>query len=169
MKSSAEDCLRSSGVAWTIVRSTAFLELWVEILRETAKKSGRPVVFGPGENPINFVSVADVAWVVDRAATDASLRGRVLEVGGPDNLTFKELARLVQDADHRTSDPRHVPRPVLRVLANTIGRVKPQLGRQVRAALVMEYADLRFESNLLRDEFPEMPRTYVSDLLNAAS
>ena len=55
-KHAAEAHLRGSGVAWTIVRATAFVELWIDILGSTATP-GRPVVFGRGDNPINFVSV----------------------------------------------------------------------------------------------------------------
>ena len=62
-KYAAEQHLRASGVAWTIVRATAFVELWAEIMK-------KPIVFGRGENPINFVSVDDVAAVVERAVTD---------------------------------------------------------------------------------------------------
>ena len=32
-----------------------------------AGRSGRPLVFGKGDNPINFVSVIDVAAVVEHA------------------------------------------------------------------------------------------------------
>ncbi len=84
-KYDAEMHLRASAVGWTIVRSTAFVELWAEIMR-------KPIVFGRGTNPINFVSVDDVAAVVERAVVDPSLRGQVLEVGGPQNMTFNELA-----------------------------------------------------------------------------
>ena len=60
-KFAAEQHLRGLDVPWTIVRSTAFLETWVDIIRDTAGRSGRPVVFGPGANPINFALVEDVA------------------------------------------------------------------------------------------------------------
>ncbi|MDX6327607.1 MAG: hypothetical protein QOK15_3961, partial [Nocardioidaceae bacterium] len=60
MKYAAEQHLRASGVPATVVRATAFAELWVEISRKTAGRSGRPVVFGRGDNPVNFVCVDDV-------------------------------------------------------------------------------------------------------------
>ena len=90
-KYAAEQHLRASGAPWTIVRATAFVELWAEIM-------AKPIVFGRGDNPINFVSVIDVAAVVVRAIVDPALRGTVLEVGGPENITFNELAARLQDA-----------------------------------------------------------------------
>lgn len=58
MKHAAETALTASGVPATIVRATAFLELWIDLLRSTAGRSNRPLVFGRGQNPINFVSCA---------------------------------------------------------------------------------------------------------------
>jgi uncharacterized protein YbjT (DUF2867 family) len=141
MKHAAEEHLRASGVRWTIVRATAFLELWTEVLGKTAARSGRPVVFGRGDNPINFVSVADVADLLEQAVTDPATRGRILEIGGPDNLSFNQLAAEIQQAAGRTAAPRHVPRSALRFMARSAGYFRPELGRQARAALVMDQAD----------------------------
>jgi uncharacterized protein YbjT (DUF2867 family) len=145
MKYAAEQYLQASGAGWTIVRATAFVELWIDVLKKTAARSGRPVVFGRGNNPINFVSVSDVAALTERAVTDPAARGRVFEIGGPANLTFSQLAATVQQAAGRTSAPRHVPPALLRLMAGTVGRVKPEIGRQARAALVMDSADLAYD------------------------
>ena len=77
MKWAAEQHLRSSGVGWTIVRASAFAEMWIEMFDQSAKAGKGPQVFGDGDNPVNFVSVEDVAVAVARAATDPALRGQV--------------------------------------------------------------------------------------------
>lgn len=41
------------------------------------------MVFGRGENPINFVSVTEVADAVVAAVLDQSARGPTVEVVGP--------------------------------------------------------------------------------------
>ncbi len=69
MKHAAEQHLLAGAGDWTIVRATAFLELWIDVLGKTAARSGRPVVFGRGDNPINFVSVTDVG-AARRASRD---------------------------------------------------------------------------------------------------
>jgi NADH dehydrogenase len=68
-KYAAEQNLRASGVPWTIVRASAFAELWAEIMT-------KPVVFGRGNNPVNFVSVSDVAAAVAAAAPTPGCAGR---------------------------------------------------------------------------------------------
>ena len=165
MKHAAEQSAFAGGIPTTVVRATAFLELWVEILQQTAARSGRPVVFGHGNNPINFVSVGDVAALVAHAATDPVTRGKTLEIGGPDNITLKQLAEAVQTAAGRAGAPRHVPTAILHVMANTVGRIKPRLGRQARAAMVMDRVDLSFEAAPLHRIYPDLPSTALSDLL----
>lgn len=167
MKYAAEQHALASGVPTTIVRSTAFLELWIELLRQTAGRSGRPLVFGRGENPINFVSVVDVAALVAHVVGDDATRGRTLEIGGPDNLTFNQLAHAVMAADSAEGAPRHVPPVALRVMAATVGRIKPGLGRQAAAALVMDRIDLTFDATATRDLVPDLPYTSAGDVLRA--
>jgi uncharacterized protein YbjT (DUF2867 family) len=128
-KHAAEEHLKASRAPWTIVRATAFVELWAEILE-------RGIVFGRGENPINFVSVEDVAAAVENAVLRADPPGRAIDVVGPENLTLNELAKLAIQANGVPRTIRHVPPQLLQLLA--------PLNRQARAALVMDTADMTF-------------------------
>ncbi|HEY4927512.1 MAG TPA: SDR family oxidoreductase [Acidimicrobiales bacterium] len=165
MKYAAERYAASMGIPTTVVRATAFLELWIELLRTTAGRSGRPLVFGHGDNPLNFVSVIDVAAVVELAVTESDTRGKTLEIGGPDDFTFNDLALAVMTADGDSGQPRHVPPPALKLMAATVGRLNPQLGRQARAALVMDQSDFTFDSEPIHKSYPGLPNTSVADVL----
>ncbi|KQR54781.1 hypothetical protein ASF88_08560 [Leifsonia sp. Leaf336] len=136
-KYAAEQYLRSSSTPWTIVRAPAYLETWLTILAETAGSSGRPVVFGRGDQPIPFARAAEVADVVVAAATDTTLRGRTLEVHG-EPMTMNGLARELQEQRDWHGSLRHVPRPVLRALALAAAPVNPAFARQNRAALELD-------------------------------
>lgn len=146
-KYTAEQHLRDSRVPWTIVRSSAFLETWLDLLRGTAARSGRPTVFGRGDNPVNFVPVAEVAAAVLTAVTDRTTRGRVLEIAGDEDLTLVQLGGRVAAETGFEGEPRHVPRVVLHLLAGTVGHVRPELGRQARAALAMDTTPLAAASH----------------------
>ncbi len=165
MKHAAEQEAVASGVPTTIVRATAFFELWIDLIHQTAGRSGRPLVFGRGQNPINFVAVADVAAAVERAVTDPTTRGKTLEIGGPDNLTFDQLAEAVQTAAGRPVTTRHIPPFMLGLMANTLGHLKPELGRQARAALAMDQTDLTFDPTHLHQLYPDLPCTALVDVL----
>jgi uncharacterized protein YbjT (DUF2867 family) len=166
MKYLAEQRLQASGVPWTIVRATSFLETWIALLEQTASGSGRPLVFGRGENPINFVSVTDVAALLERVVVDPATRGQVLEIGGPENLSLNQLAALVQHAAGRASSPRHVPRTALQAMGLVLRPFRPDLARQAQAALVLDRADFAFDASGIRAAYPDLPSTTVVDVLD---
>ncbi|MBJ7608093.1 MAG: NAD(P)H-binding protein [Candidatus Dormibacteraeota bacterium] len=152
-KFAAEQHLRAGTTPWTIVRATAFLEMWADILT-------KPMVFGRGENPINFVSVQDVAAVVTQAVLDRGLRGQTLEVGGPDNLTFNEFVAQLKAARGDTRAVRHIPRAVLRVMA--------PLSRRAAAAVAMDTIDLTFDASRSAAAVAGLQPTNVRTALRSA-
>jgi NADH dehydrogenase len=164
MKHAAEQRLRASSVGWTVVRPDAFAETWLDVLAQTAGTSGRPVVFGNGDRPTRWVGVEDVAELVVMAVLDPTLRGRELEICGPDAITLTGLAELLMAHWGVPGSPRRVPRAVLWAAAQSVGRLKPQLGRQMRASLAMDRLATN-DDTALRAEFPELPCTRVTDIL----
>ena len=166
-KYAAERALRESRTGWTVVRSAAFAELWIQLLQDTAKRSHRPLVFGRGQNPLWWVSVEDVAAEVARVTLDldGSDRGRTVDVVGPEGLSLGELAHKVMVANGWPGSPRRVSPAALRLGAATIGRVVPAVGRQMRAALAMD--SLSPESQVAIGAAAD--RRTVDDLLAAAT
>jgi uncharacterized protein YbjT (DUF2867 family) len=166
MKFEAETYLAASGLSATVVRATAFTELWIELLRRTAGRANRPLVFGRGHNPINFVSVIDVAHFVDRVVDDPSTRGQTLEIGGPQNVTLDQLACDVAATLDHPGSPRHVPRAALHAMAATVGHLRPELGRQARAALAMDRTDMTFDHDASRHRYAGLPSTSLAQVLS---
>lgn len=164
MKDAAEQYLRASGTQWTIVRSTAFLETWIDLIADTADRTGRVVVFGRGQNPINFISVHDVAALVDRVIGDQEARGHTIEIGGPENLTLTRLATAIQAAAP-TVAPRHVPRAALKAMSVLLRPFWPERARQGAAALALDTMDLRFDPMAVRARYPDISLTSTSELL----
>ncbi len=161
MKWAAEEHLRASGLAWTIVRANAFADMWIELLRQSAGKSGRPQVFGRGDNPINFVAVQDVADAVAHATVHPEVRGQVIEVGGPKNLTLNQLARLVQRSMGSSGALHHVPRPALRAMGAIARPFNPTMARLARASLAMDTCDLTFDAEASTRAYPWLSCTPI--------
>ena len=158
-KHAAEQALRASGLPWTIVRATAFMETWATIMSRMLQDSGKILVFGRGDNPINFVSATDVAALIGRAVADPGLRAQALDLGGPANLTFNQVAAALQQAAGRQGTVRHIPRPALQAMASLAAAIKPALARQARAALAMDTLDMTFDPAPTRRAFPDLPNT----------
>jgi NADH dehydrogenase len=163
-KHAAEENLRQSGVPYAIIRPSAFTETWGAMMLSSLQTSGRIQVFGRGGNPSNFVSVIDVAALVESVVTGERPGSREIVIGGPDTLTFNQLAAIVQDVAGRRATVRHIPRPVLRAMS-LAGPLSPQLARQSRGAVVLDTLDMSFDPGPVRREFPDVPETSVREAL----
>ncbi len=142
MKYAAERALAGGDVPWTIVRPAPFLETWTDLIGARIPARGRTLVFGKGDNPINFVSVRDVADRIAQAVHDQRLRGRVVDVTGAEHLTFNQIAARLTAAAGMPVNTRHVPLPVLRAMSLLAKPLAPALARQARAAVVMDTTDM---------------------------
>jgi NADH dehydrogenase len=165
MKFQAEEELRASGLAWTIIRATAYMETWANLVGEPLVTMGKARIFGRGTNPINFVSVADVARFVEFAATDPALRGEALEVGGPDNLTFHEVVQTFATVTGKTVRTSHVPLPMMRLMAVVMRSINPTLARQIQAGVVMDTHDMSFDPAALIQRFPSIVLTPLPEVV----
>ncbi len=165
MKYAAEEHLRGSGTPWTIVRAPAYLETYIRLFEQTAARSGRPLVFGRGDNPINFVSADDVAALVEHTVSDRWGRGSVREIRGPECLTLNQLAEALQKAAGRAGRPRHVPRPMLRVMAIGMKSFRPEMARLAQMALMMDTADMTVAAGPIQATDIQPPARSLAELL----
>jgi uncharacterized protein YbjT (DUF2867 family) len=159
-KHAAEEHLRASTLGWTVLRPTSYIETWAEVIGTKLADGGPALVFGRGSNPINFVSVRDVAVVVKAAITDPALRGQAVDVPGPDNITMTEFAERLGAAEIK-----HVPRAALRILATTGGLVAPARARQAAAAIVMDTIDMTADASSFQRRFPAVQGRRVEQVI----
>jgi NADH dehydrogenase len=141
-KYAAEQFLKASGLAWTIVRGTAYMEFWATVVGQPLIDKGRTQVFGRGDNPINFVSVNDVAKAVEMAVVDSGMKGVDLEVGGPENFTMNQVVESFERMTGRKGKVSHVPLTMMRIMSVVIRPVKPAMARIVQAGVVMDTSDI---------------------------
>ena len=160
MKYAAEQAFIGSGLHWTIIRPTPFLETWIDLIGVNLADSGKALVFGRGDNPINFVSARDVASVIEHAVHDQSLRNRILDVTGPENLTFNQIADRLTAAIDSPTRTSHIPLAALRTVALLAKPVAPAFARQAQAAVVMNTTDMT-----THDESALPQRTTLDELL----
>jgi NADH dehydrogenase len=165
MKYAAEQDLKTSGLDWTIIRPSAYMETWCDLLGRPLLEKGRTQIFGRGRNPINWVSTTDVARFVELAIVDPTLRGEVLEVGGPENLTMSAFVEVFQTVTGTSGKVTHIPPIAMRLTAVTLGMVNPGLVRQIRAGIVMDTRSQAFDATETRRRFPSIPMTSLGDVI----
>ncbi len=164
-KHRAEQRLERSRMAGTIIRPTAYMETWIDVVGRSLVATGRTRVFGRGRNPINFVSASDVAAITELAVTEPSLRGTVIDATGPENLTMDELVETVRRVTGATGRVDHASPGMMRILASVLRFAKPILADQVRAGLLMDTEDMRADPADRRARFPSVPMTTLEEVV----
>ncbi len=165
MKYGAEQVLRASGLSWTILRPSAFMELWAKLVAAPLLSTGKTVIFGRGRNPNNFVSVYDVARFVELAVIDPAMRGMSLDIGGPENLSFEDIVDVVERETGKHGAVRHIPLPMMRLASLAMKPFNRTLARQIAAGVVMDTADMTFDSSPLTRSYPSIPLTTFAEVV----
>ena len=167
MKYAAEQQLQASQMTGVIVRPTAFLQTWLTVIGSKLARGGPALVLGPGQNPINFIAAEDVAAFVCLAVRDDPRIGDLITIGGPQDLSFTDIAHRLLAHVGRTGAIKHVPLGALKLMSVLARPVRPGFARQARAAVVMNTIDLSFDPQPLRARFPEIPFLGIDDVLRS--
>ena len=165
MKYAAEQDLRASGLAWTIIRPTAYMETWCEVLGRPLLVKGKTQVFGRGRNPINWVSATDVAEFVVRAIVDPAMRGEMIEVGGPENLTMTAFVDKFRTETGSSGTVGHIPPVAMRLLGVAMGLVNPAMARQIQMGVIMDTRPQAFDASETRQRYPSIPVTSLDEVV----
>ena len=153
-KAAAEAYVRASGLVWTILRPSAFMETWAAIIGESIVRSGATRIFGAGNLPVNFVAVDDVASVAVMTLDRMEARGAIVEIGGPENLTLMQVADVFDRHTGRPSRRTHMPAPVLRVLGAVLKPFNPVFARQLQAGALVAVEAQPFDPAAMLATYP---------------
>ena len=155
MKQEVERYLQASGLSHTIIRPTAFMESHAEqFIGKPILETGKVSLFGRGDNPRNFVAVEDVAQVIVMALTDLALRGGIVDVGGPENLTNMDVVRLYERHAGRPARVRHVPLAALQVLYRLLRPFHPGISGIMQVSILVDTTDQTFDPGATLARFP---------------
>ena len=123
-KQRIEQRLERSSMRTVILRPEMFQEIWLSEVVKLDWRDSKALIFGRGETPNAYVGVDDVAEATVRAAV-ADDPPELLEFGGPDPMTRKQVVRRFEESLRRPLKVRHVPRPALRAGCALLQHVHP--------------------------------------------
>jgi len=108
-KGAAEQRLRESGMAWTVLKANAFMDVWFPMFVERPMLAGEPVTLvGESRGRHSFVAERDVAAFAVAALTHAAARNSAIDIGGPEALTFTDVVRAYEEGAGRPIPVRRV-------------------------------------------------------------
>lgn len=154
IKHRVETYLRDSGLSYTILRPPAFMETWAGMIGDPIIAGAKTTIFGPGRNPINFMSVDDVAHYVMIGLYHPEARKRTIDVGGPENLSAIEVAETFERVMGRSARRSHMPLAVMRVMSIVLRPFDGATSRLMAAAIHLNTTDQTFDPSAMLAEFP---------------
>jgi uncharacterized protein YbjT (DUF2867 family) len=107
-KRRVEAHLVTSGVPWTILRPSFFMEVWLSPAVGFDAANARATIYGTGANPISWISLKDVAEFAVRCLDDPAAHNALLELGGPEALTPLQVVRIFEGVSGRRFEVHHV-------------------------------------------------------------
>jgi NADH dehydrogenase len=135
-KAEVQRSLAGSGMAYTILAANYFMEIWLSPALGFDYPHHKVVVFGEGRAPISWVSYRDVAEFALRSHLTPGAHNRILDVGGPQDLSPLDVVEIFERASGAPFERQFVPEEAL--LAQ-LGQASDPLA-ETFAKLQLEYA-----------------------------
>ena len=117
-KRAVERALKSSGMAYTILQASYFMEVWLTPALGFDAANGKVRLYGDGSRPISWISYRDVARAAAAAVTEGTARNMVVELGGPQALSPREVVRMFEAAGAGEIATESVPEAALEAQMN---------------------------------------------------
>lgn len=163
IKASIEQYLKQSGLSYTILSPSAFMEWHAYFfIGKPVLEQGKVTLFGPGENPFNLVAVDDVARFAIIALTDPKAVGQTIEIGGPENWTRMEIVHLYEKQAGRQAKVTHVPLGGLRIMSPLLKPFHSGLSQAMAFSILTETTDRTFDPSATLRQYP-MELTRLED------
>ncbi|HUA03903.1 MAG TPA: SDR family oxidoreductase [Solirubrobacteraceae bacterium] len=138
-KRAVERRLKDSGLDYTILRPTNFIEPWFSPRLGFDIANGLARIYGSGERPVRWISFRDVARMVPAALDDPRLRDATVEFGGPEALSPLDVVGIFEEQSGREFTVEHVPEEALEAALETA----PDSLAEAYAALMLALARAR--------------------------
>ena len=154
IKREVEQHLRASGMTYTILRPTAFMDFHAHVLIGMPVMAGKKVMmFVAGKQPRNFVAASDVAQLALRAVQDSSLVNETVDIGGPENPSMLDVVSIYERITGRKAKVSHLPSSVPSTLSQIVRPFHAGMGQMLQMASLVDVAEQRFDARGLQDRF----------------
>lgn len=135
-KHAVEERLQQSNMAYTILRPTFFMEIWLSSHLDFDPANAAATIYGQGVNKISWISLRDVAAFAVAALDNESARNSIINLGGREALSPLEVVHLFEQQTGKKFQLQYVSEDALRAQKE---RATDGL-QQSFAALMLTYA-----------------------------
>ena len=111
--SEVERRLKESGLVYTILRPSFFMEVWLSPAVGFDAANAKAAIYGMGENLISWVAVQDVAQFAVASLDHPAAKNATLELGGPEALSPLQVVKIFEEVGGRSFELQFVPEEAL--------------------------------------------------------
>ena len=125
----AEELVRASGMPYTILRPSLIYgpgDQFTIRLSEMIRMSPVLPVIGSGRSKVQPIFIQDAVSCIVKAVSSDSFRGKMYEIGGPDQLTYEEVTLAIADAMGVKRPTFHMPLFFIKSMARIFETILPK-------------------------------------------
>ena len=113
-KRKVEKQLTESGLNYTILQPTYFMEVWLSPILGFDHPNAKATIYGEGTNKISWIAINDVASFAVASLDNPAATNRIIELGGPEALSPLEVVNVFEVAKGKKFELQFVPEDAIR-------------------------------------------------------
>jgi uncharacterized protein YbjT (DUF2867 family) len=113
-KRKVEKHLSESGLNYTILQPTYFMEVWLSPVLGFDYPNAKANIFGEGKNKVSWIAIKDVASFAVDSLDNPAAKNRIIELGGPEALSPLEVVNIFETAKGKKFELQFVPEEALK-------------------------------------------------------
>ena len=156
----------NSGLPYTILRPTLMFgpgDEFLNTLAGLARISPLLPVAGPGRNRYQPIAVEDVARCLALSVDRQDLKGKTLDIGGPDQLSYNEIVSIVIRTLGKRCWRLHVPMWLMQLATLWLQLVQPRPAVTVDQLRMLGIRNVA-ETGMVEQTFGFTPRTVEGNI-----
>ncbi|MEP7144789.1 MAG: SDR family oxidoreductase [Ferruginibacter sp.] len=118
-KRKVEKHLADSGLNYTILQPTFFMESWLSPVLGFDYPNAKATIYGEGKNRISWIAIKDVASFAVTSLGNPATKNKNIELGGPAALCPLEVVNIFEASHGKKFELQFVPEDALKVQKDT--------------------------------------------------
>lgn len=112
-KREVEEHLKRSGLTYTILHPSLFMESWLGPMLFANPAAGTATVYGDGTHKLRYVAVADVAELAVQCVGNPAATNAVIPFGGPEPISQRDAVKIFEEEFAKPFSVTEVPEQAL--------------------------------------------------------
>ena len=113
-KRKVEKHLSQSGMNYTILQPTYFMEVWLSPALGFDYSNAKANIYGEGKNKVSWIAIKDVASFAVASLDNPAAKNKIIELGGPEALSPLEVVNIFESTKGKKFELQFVPEEAIR-------------------------------------------------------